>query len=92
MGGLYRIADFVLSNCLNSGLRRLLVLTQYWPASTRSRAGTRRTDMARDEDLIRGYAEALFSVARAEGARVELLAEKPEHRQRQTGMNQAWFR
>ena len=28
-GGLYRIADFVLSNCLNSGLRRLLVLTQY---------------------------------------------------------------
>ncbi|MGV3483289.1 MAG: glucose-1-phosphate adenylyltransferase [Planctomycetaceae bacterium] len=29
MGGLYRIADFVLSNCLNSGLRRLLVLTQY---------------------------------------------------------------
>ncbi len=28
-GGLYRIADFVLSNCLNSGLRRLLLLTQY---------------------------------------------------------------
>src|SRR6056297_3368725 len=29
IGGLYRIIDFVLSNCLNSGLRRLLVLTQY---------------------------------------------------------------
>jgi glucose-1-phosphate adenylyltransferase len=28
-GGAYRIVDFVLSNCLNSGLRRLLVLTQY---------------------------------------------------------------
>lgn len=28
-GGTYRIIDFALSNCLNSGLRRLLVLTQY---------------------------------------------------------------
>ncbi|MEM9827455.1 MAG: glucose-1-phosphate adenylyltransferase [Planctomycetota bacterium] len=28
-GGLYRIADFVLSNCLNSGMRRILLLTQY---------------------------------------------------------------
>jgi glucose-1-phosphate adenylyltransferase len=28
-GGLYRIIDFTLSNCINSGLRRLLVLTQY---------------------------------------------------------------
>jgi len=28
-GGIYRIIDFALSNCLNSGLRRLLVLTQY---------------------------------------------------------------
>jgi glucose-1-phosphate adenylyltransferase len=28
-GGLYRIIDFTLSNCLNSGLRRMLVLTQY---------------------------------------------------------------
>ena len=28
-GGLYRIVDFVLSNCLNSGMRRLLLLTQY---------------------------------------------------------------
>jgi glucose-1-phosphate adenylyltransferase len=28
-GGLYRIIDFTLSNCLNSGLRRILVLTQY---------------------------------------------------------------
>src|ERR1700738_1524832 len=28
-GGLYRIIDFTLSNCINSNLRRLLVLTQY---------------------------------------------------------------
>ncbi|MDZ4849196.1 MAG: glucose-1-phosphate adenylyltransferase [Pirellulaceae bacterium] len=28
-GGIYRIIDFVLSNCLNSGMRKLLVLTQY---------------------------------------------------------------
>ncbi|TWU06477.1 glucose-1-phosphate adenylyltransferase [Stieleria varia] len=28
-GGLYRIIDFVLSNCLNSDMRRLLLLTQY---------------------------------------------------------------
>ncbi len=28
-GGIYRIIDFVLSNAINSGLRRLLVLTQY---------------------------------------------------------------
>jgi glucose-1-phosphate adenylyltransferase len=28
-GGLYRIVDFTLSNCINSGLRRALVLTQF---------------------------------------------------------------
>jgi glucose-1-phosphate adenylyltransferase len=28
-GGLYRIVDFTLSNCINSDLRRILVLTQY---------------------------------------------------------------
>jgi glucose-1-phosphate adenylyltransferase len=28
-GGIYRIIDFTLSNCLNSGLRKILVLTQY---------------------------------------------------------------
>ena len=28
-GGAYRIIDFTLSNCLHSGLRRILVLTQY---------------------------------------------------------------
>jgi glucose-1-phosphate adenylyltransferase len=28
-GGAYRIIDFALSNCLNSGIRRMLLLTQY---------------------------------------------------------------
>jgi glucose-1-phosphate adenylyltransferase len=28
-GGIYRIIDFTLSNCLYSGLRRILILTQY---------------------------------------------------------------
>jgi glucose-1-phosphate adenylyltransferase len=27
-GGIYRIVDFALSNCLNSGLSKLLVLVQ----------------------------------------------------------------
>jgi glucose-1-phosphate adenylyltransferase len=32
-GGAYRIIDFALSNCLNSGLRKTLLLTQYKAAS-----------------------------------------------------------
>ena len=28
-GGLYRLVDFALSNLVNSGLRRIVVLTQY---------------------------------------------------------------
>src|ERR1700751_3011035 len=28
-GGKYRIIDFALSNCLNSGIRRMAVVTQY---------------------------------------------------------------
>ncbi len=32
-GGIYRIIDFTLSNCLNSGMRRIYVLTQYKSAS-----------------------------------------------------------
>lgn len=29
VGGIYRIIDFTLSNCINSGLRRIFVFTQY---------------------------------------------------------------
>ncbi len=32
-GGIYRIIDITLSNCINSGLRRVFVLTQYKSAS-----------------------------------------------------------
>ncbi len=32
-GGVYRIIDFTLSNCINSGLRRVYLLTQYKSAS-----------------------------------------------------------
>ncbi len=32
-GGIYRIIDFTLSNCVNSGLRKVFVLTQYKSAS-----------------------------------------------------------
>src|SRR3989344_7539092 len=28
-GGIYRIVDFTLSNCINSGIRRIYVLVQY---------------------------------------------------------------
>ena len=28
-GGIYRLIDFTLSNCFNSGLRRINILTQY---------------------------------------------------------------
>ncbi|MFA4992547.1 MAG: glucose-1-phosphate adenylyltransferase [Candidatus Omnitrophota bacterium] len=32
-GGIYRIVDFTLSNCINSGLRKIYILTQYKSAS-----------------------------------------------------------
>ena len=32
-GGIYRIIDFTLSNCINSGIRRIHVLTQYRSSS-----------------------------------------------------------
>ena len=32
-GGKYRIIDFTLSNCINSGVRRIYVLTQYRSSS-----------------------------------------------------------
>lgn len=39
-GGIYRIIDFVLSNCMNSGLARAAVLTQYKPLSLMRHIGT----------------------------------------------------
>lgn len=54
-GGVYRIIDFTLSNCINSGLRQVYVLTQYKSLSLSNhlRAGwnflSRRLDQFIDE-------------------------------------------
>ena len=74
-GGLYRIIDFTLSNCINSGLRRVLVLTQYkarsldrhirqgWsflePRAGRVRRGAAAA-AAIDEDWYKGTADAIY--------------------------------
>ena len=41
-GGKYRIIDFVLSNCVNSGIDDVLVLTQYSPRSLQDHIGSGR--------------------------------------------------
>src|SRR4026208_1151050 len=38
-GGPYRIIDFVLSNCINSGLRRIFIATQYKSLSLNRHTG-----------------------------------------------------
>jgi len=50
-GGKYRIIDFALSNCVNSGLYDILVLTQYRPISLHDHIGT-----GKPWDLDRQYA------------------------------------
>jgi len=47
-GGTYRMIDFTLSNCINSGLRRIHLLTQY--ASTSLSSHVRRTWSSRLSD------------------------------------------
>lgn len=47
-GGQYRIIDFVLSNCINSGLRKILVLTQYKAASLDRHINTGWRFLSRD--------------------------------------------
>src|SRR5436190_22826304 len=56
-GGLYRIIDFTLSNCLNSGLRKVLVLTQYKARSLDRHIGTGWTFLTRELDE---YVEVLL--------------------------------
>ncbi len=41
-GGQYRIIDFALSNCMNSGLQKVAVLTQYRPRSLMTHIGSGR--------------------------------------------------
>ena len=72
-GGMYRLIDFTLSNCVNSGLRRISVLTQYQCESLRSyvRALIERSPFANNRDSLlclcpvsgkryRGTADAVF--------------------------------
>lgn len=47
-GGQYRIIDFTLSNCINSGLRKILVLTQYKAASLDRHINTGWRFLSRD--------------------------------------------
>jgi glucose-1-phosphate adenylyltransferase len=49
-GGLYRIIDFTLSNCINSGLRRILVLTQYKARSLDRHLAAAWNFLSRDVD------------------------------------------
>jgi glucose-1-phosphate adenylyltransferase len=74
--GKYRIIDFTLSNCANSGLADIAVLTQYRPHSLNEHIGTGRPwDLdrtrggvriwqpyrgRRDQDWYRGTADALY--------------------------------
>jgi glucose-1-phosphate adenylyltransferase len=50
-GGRYRLIDFSLSNCVNSGLRTIYILTQYNPRSLR-----RHVRLGRPWDLDRSIA------------------------------------
>jgi glucose-1-phosphate adenylyltransferase len=75
-GGKYRIIDFALSNCINSGITRVGVLTQYRPRSLNDHLGTGRPwDMDREgggvsllqpylgreiSDWYRGTADAVY--------------------------------
>jgi len=73
-GGAYRIIDFTLSNCINSGLRRILVLTQYksldlirhlrdgWNILARNSASTSKSCAMRrvSDDWYQGTADAVF--------------------------------
>jgi glucose-1-phosphate adenylyltransferase len=74
-GGLYRIIDFTLSNCLNSDLRRVYVLTQYKARSLDRHIGAGWNFLSRqldeyvevlspqqriDENWYKGTADAIY--------------------------------
>ena len=74
-GGQYRIIDFTLSNCVNSGMRKILVLTQYKAASLDRHINTGWRFLCRDlgefidivppqqridEHWYRGTADAIY--------------------------------
>src|SRR6478736_2083009 len=55
-GGIYRIIDVTLSNCLNSDLRRVYILTQYKALSLNRHIRERWSAMARE---VREFIEIL---------------------------------
>lgn len=75
-GGIYRIIDFALSNCLHSDIRRVFVLTQYkslpldrhlwmgWSSSFRTELGGFLATVPPQQRLVRGWyrgtADAIF--------------------------------
>lgn len=88
-GGIYRIIDFTLSNCINSDIRRVLVLTQYKAMSLNRHVGAGwRHLLSReleefidvvppqqriDEQWYRGTADAVYQNI------YTLEKERPEH-------------
>jgi len=71
IGGRYRIIDFTLSNCLNSGVPHVGILTQYlahtlvphldnWSSFSLSRGATLRRLPARSEGQYAGTADAIY--------------------------------
>ena len=62
-GGKYRIIDFTLSNCVNSGIYDIGVLTQYRPTSLNRHVGTGRAwDLDRSRGGIQILQPALGSI------------------------------
>ncbi|MBL8639532.1 MAG: glucose-1-phosphate adenylyltransferase, partial [Alphaproteobacteria bacterium] len=59
IGGKYRIIDFTLSNCINSGLRRISVLTQY-------KSHSLMRHLQQGWNLLRGEAEEFIEVLPAQ--------------------------
>lgn len=65
-GGKYRIIDFVLSNCTNSGMKRVAVLTQYQPIILNSHIGS---GAAWDLDMRDSGVTILQPFASSEGSK-----------------------
>ena len=58
-GGKYRIIDFALSNCINSGIETVGILTQYQPLKLNTYIGT---GQPWDLDRIEGGAFILLNI------------------------------
>lgn len=65
LGGKYRLVDIPLSNCINSGLRHVYVLTQYNSASLNSHI----SQAYKFDHFSNGFVEVLAAQQTPEGAR-----------------------